>query len=635
MCGIAGILTRDREARDSRDVIGRMTGAVRHRGPDSGGVWTDDAAGIAFGHRRLAVIDLSEEGQQPMVSADGRYVINFNGEIYNFRALRRELESEPEAQRFRGGSDTEVMLAAISRWGLDAALTRFNGMFAFALWDRQERTLSLARDRMGEKPLYYARTPGSLIFGSELKALRAHPGFVAEIDRNALSLYLRHNYLPAPYSIYRGTYKLPAGCWCTVREGMSDWPAARSYWPHEQVVAQGLADPLRESDDEIVRQLESLLDDAVRLRMEADVPLGAFLSGGIDSSLIVALMQKASGRPVKTFSIGFAEKRYNEAEYASAVAGHLGTDHHELYVTPQEAMAVIPELPAIYDEPFADPSQIPTCLVSRLARQHVTVSLSGDGGDELFAGYDRYFQAARRARQIRRVPLPARRVLAGVMRSIPGGNGRRRRELADLLSVDTDYRLYHWLRAHWKRPDEIVLGGHEYATAMSSRSSPIGGAGFCDQMMYADMEMYLPDNGMVKVDRASMAVSLEARVPLLDHRLVEMAWRVPLRQKIRDGRGKWVLRTLLEKYVPAAMIDRPKRGFTVPIGAWLRGPLAVWADDLLAESRLRNDGFFDAAAVGQKWREHRAGAHDWTYPLWTVLMFQLWLTQQRPSAATQ
>jgi asparagine synthase (glutamine-hydrolysing) len=630
-----------------------MTGALVHRGPDSMGHWVDEQAGVSLGHRRLAIIDLSPEGHQPMVSACERYVIVFNGEIYNYKSLRRELEEQADGApplHFRGHSDTEVMLACISRWGLMQALQRFNGMFAFALWDRREHRLHLARDRMGEKPLYYGWTGKSFVFGSELKSLRAHPDFKGEINRDALALYLRHNYIPSPYSIFRGIYKLPPGTLITVDgSGGNKVPSPHAYWSCREAAEKGVADPFHGSEHEAIEQLESLLRDAVKLRMEADVPLGAFLSGGVDSSTVVALMQAQSERKVRTFSIGFHEAGYNEAVYAKAVAQHLGTDHTELYVSTEEAMAVIPRLSTLYDEPFADPSQIPTYLVSALARGHVTVSLSGDGGDELFAGYSRYFRTRRAWSRIHGMPKGLRSATAAMLKIIPssawGGvfsllrpvlprkiaqrlHGNKPHELAEIMSSESPEALYLWTMSHWKRPGDLVPGSHELPTVMSDSGQWPSFTDPMERMMYFDTMMYMPDDVLAKMDRASMGVSLEGRIPLLDHRLVELAWRIPLAMKVREGQGKWLLRQVLYKYVPKELIERPKMGFGVPVGAWLRGGLREWAEDLLDEQRLRREGFFDPAPIREKWSEHIAGKRNWQFHLWVILMFQTWLETQ-------
>lgn len=652
MCGIAGLLDTSRGTGEAelRAIAAAMAEALRHRGPDDCGAWVDVEAGIALGHRRLAIIDLTPEGRQPMMSACGRYVVVFNGEIYNFRDLRRELAGLGHV--FRGHSDTEVLLAAFAQWGPDAAVRRCNGMFAFGLWDRVGRRLLLARDRLGEKPLYYGRMGRFFLFGSELKALRAHPAFRGEVDRDALALYLRHNYIPAPYSIYRGVRKLPPGTMLWVEADGAGAPGEpEPYWSAKEMAERGVADPFRGSAEEAVAELEALLRDAVGLRMVADVPLGAFLSGGIDSSTIVALMQFQSNRPVKTFSIGFHETGYNEAEHAKVVARHLGTDHTELYVTPEEAMSVIPRLPALYDEPFSDSSQIPTFLVSELARRHVTVSLAGDGGDELFGGYGRYFLCRDLWQRIGRFPATGRRVLAAALAAVggclaaavppcaatgstsihgrPGRLGDKLQKLAEVLAFDSPEALYLRLVSHWKSPDRVVVGAGEPPTALTDRRRWADLPELVARLMYLDMVTYLPDDILVKVDRASMGVGLEARVPLLDHRVVEFAWRLPLSMKIRDGQGKWLLRQVLYRYVPKEIVDRPKMGFGVPIGAWLRGPLREWAESLLDERRLREEGYFDPRPIREKWREHLSGKHDWQYYLWDILMFQAWLGEER------
>ncbi|MGH9720029.1 MAG: asparagine synthase (glutamine-hydrolyzing) [Bryobacteraceae bacterium] len=645
MCGIAGYFDSPRPG--SHDLMERlvrkMSDSMHHRGPDDEGAWVDDAAGIALGQRRLSILDLSPLGHQPMHSACGRYVITFNGEIYNHRDLRRRLESD--GARFRGTSDTEVMLAAIAAWGLDAAVREFNGMFAFALWDRLERRLSLARDRAGEKPLYYARFGQTLLFGSELKALRAHPRFQGEIDRDALALFLRHSYIPAPYSIYQGVKKLPPGTTLTIAACSGRLPQPEPYWSFQGAAQQGTANPFTGSDEEAVSELDALIRDSVKLRMEADVPLGAFLSGGIDSSTTVAAMQAQSSRPVRTFTIGFNEAGYNEAEQAKLVARHLGTEHTELYVTPTEAMAVIPTLASIYDEPFGDSSQIPTILVSQLARRHVTVSLSGDAGDELFGGYTRYSWGNNIWRKTGWMPTSLKGAAARMLTALPVAGwealfrcadplmparfrqrnpGHKLHKLAEVLTAGSSREMYMGLVSQWKHPERLVLGAHEPLTALSSEGEWNRLPDLAHQMMYLDSVTYLPDDILVKTDRASMSVSLEARVPLLDHRLIEMAWRLPLHMKIRNGQGKWLLRQVLNKYVPKKLTDRPKMGFAIPIDGWLRGALRPWAEDLLAERRLRSEGYFDPREIRQKWQEHLSGVRNWQYYLWNILMFQSW-----------
>jgi asparagine synthase (glutamine-hydrolysing) len=623
-----------------------MTSAIRHRGPDDEGYFADRDSGIALGHRRLSIVDLSPHGHQPMTSPSDRYVIVFNGEVYNHMRLRSELEQAGYA--FRGRSDTEVVLAAIECWGAESALQRFIGMFAFALWDRRNRVLTLARDRIGKKPLYFGWVGSTFAFGSELKALKAIPGFANPIDRDAVSMLLRYNYIPAPWSIWQHIFKLPPACVLQVDANLAKEPIdaaslserMRKFWSEQGVAEHGVRNRLELSDAEATARLDELLRDAIGLRMEADVPLGAFLSGGVDSSAVVALMQAQSSRPVHTFSIGFDGNGYDEARYARDVATHLGTDHHELYVTAQDALNVVPQLSAMYDEPFADSSQIPTYLVSKFARSRVAVSLSGDGGDELFAGYNRHFWGGGLRNGLNSMPLALRRVAAAGVRS--KGFGRslelvmpmlparlqlntpraKAEKLADMLAAGSDEERYRLLVSHWRNPESVVLDAKEPALLRDSSTPWLSNSS--EQMMYQDMIGYLPDDILVKVDRASMAVSLEARVPLLDHRVVEFAWRVPMHQKVRDGQGKWLLRQVLYRYVPKNLVERPKQGFGGPVGDWLRGPLRDWAESLLAEDRLRREGFFNPGPIQAMWAAHVSGKAEHPYRLWSVLMFQAW-----------
>jgi asparagine synthase (glutamine-hydrolysing) len=652
MCGIAGSLDArgQRNRADLEAVASAMAGTLSHRGPDGSGVWVDEQAGLALGHRRLAIIDLTDGGRQPMVSASGRYVITFNGEIYNFQKLRSELEVQGKAPAWRGHSDTEVMLAAIEAWGLDSAMRRFVGMFSFALWDRAERHLFLVRDRLGEKPLYYGWIGAVFLFGSELKALQAHPSWGGEIDPNALSLLLRYNYIPAPYSIFQGINKLMPGTMLKIKSGApGHLPTPAHYWSAHTTAKAGLKEASVDvSEDETVDTLDTILREAIMQQMIADVPLGAFLSGGIDSSTVVALMQAQSDRPVKTFTIGFHEAAYNEAEAAKRVAEHLGTEHTEVYLTPQETMKVIPELPMLYDEPFADSSQIPTFLVARLARQHVTVSLSGDGGDELFGGYNRHVWGRRLSGVLRHVPSGIRRAGSRAITSISPQRwdslfrgmaalaptrltetnaGDRLYKLGEILDGDPA-AFYKETVSLWKDPESVVINSHEPMSSVTEDPALGGAHDLTARLMYLDMVNYLPNDILVKVDRASMGVSLEARVPFLDHRVVEFAWRIPMSMKIRDGVGKRVLRRLLSRYVPRALIERPKMGFGIPIDRWLRGPLRDWAETLLAEDRLQREGFFSAQPIREKWQEHLSGRRNWQYHLWGILMFQSWLEAQ-------
>ena len=647
MCGITGFLDLTRQLPNSelKATVTRMSDTIRHRGPDDSGAWVDEQCGVALGFRRLAIIDLTPSGHQPMASADGRYVIVFNGEVYNFGALRQELLGL--GHTFRGTSDTEVMLESVCQWGLETAVGRFNGMFAFALWDRQERRLFLVRDRLGIKPLYYGWAGQVLLFGSELKALCAHPALRPEIDRNALALLLRHNCIPAPYSIYVGVKKLPPGCILTVNMDAGQKEAEpQPYWSARQVVEDAVANPFCGTEAEAIEQLDALLRESVRLRMIADVPLGAFLSGGVDSSTVVALMQAQSSRPVKTFTIGFNEDSYNEARYAKAVAAHLGTEHTELYVKPEEAQAVIPLLPTLFDEPFSDSSQIPTYLVSQLARRHVTVSLSGDGGDELFAGYNRYLWGRKIWNRIGWIPQPLRNTAGRALGKVAPQSwdtllkpthfselGEKARKLSEVLSAKDPREIYFRLTSHWKEPCQVVIGAVEPPTISNDSRRWATLNDFTQSMMYMDLVTYLTDDILTKVDRASMGVSLESRVPLLDdHRVVEFAWRLPLNFKIRNGQSKWLLRQVLYRYVPPQMIERPKMGFGVPIEAWLRGPLRPWAEDLLSENRLKQEGFLNPQPIRQKWQEHLEGKQNWHYYLWDILMFQAWLADAQRHA---
>jgi asparagine synthase (glutamine-hydrolysing) len=650
MCGIAGFLAAGavEPVEALEGLAARMGARLVHRGPDSGGTWSDEEAGVAFAHRRLSILDLSPEGAQPMHSESGRFVVTFNGEIYNFVELRDELARS--GHRFRGHSDTEVLLAAAEEWGFAGALRRFNGMFAIAIWDRAERLLHLARDRMGEKPVYYGWFGKTFLFASEIKALRVHPDFDGEIDRNAVALLMRHGYIPTPYSIHTGLRKLVPGAMLTVSRGSAGEVSLARYWSPREAATRGTLAPFVGSPDEAVSELDALLRSAVKLRMQADVPLGAFLSGGIDSSTIVALMQAQSAAPVRTFTIGFREDRFNEAEQAKGVASHLGTDHTELYVTPSDALDVIPRLPVLYDEPFADSSQIPTFLVAQLTRRHVTVSLSGDGGDELFCGYTRYALGAGLWRWLRWLPAAVRTLAARAIEAIPPSvwarslgplepmlpavlsapnRGQRIRGGAELLKLTTAEAMYRQLVSTWKEPERLVPGAEEPSTPLTDPAGWPSLPCFTETMMFLDAISYLPDDILVKVDRASMGVSLEARVPLLDHRVVELAWRLPLELKQRDGTSKWILRRVLDRYVPRALIERPKMGFGVPIDSWLRGPLREWAEDLLSEDRLTREGFLDAAAIRNAWRAHLCGQRDAHYCLWPVLMFQSWLAAQR------
>jgi len=604
MCGLTGFVARAATPDGMRAALRGMSECLAHRGPDDSGEWFDAEASVALGFRRLAIIDLSPAGHQPMLSASGRYAVTLNGEIYNFEELRRELRAE-----WRGHSDTEVMAAAFDAWGVEAAVRRFNGMFAIAVWDREARRLHLVRDRMGVKPLYYGFAGGAFVYGSELKALRRHPGFDARIDERAVQLFLRFMYVPAPHTIYEGISKLMPGTMLTF-DAATRATTTTVYWSAREAATRGASNRFQGSEEEASQQLESLLLDAVRIRMVADVPLGVFLSGGIDSSLVTALMQAQSASPVRSFSIGFNEAAYNEAHHAAAVARHLGTAHTELILTADDIIGVIPRLPAMYDEPFADSSQIPTHLVAALARKHVTVTLSGDGGDELFGGYRRYFIGQRAVQLFDTVPRPLRPLAGLALSAVP--NARVRKVARTLRANDVD-RLYFEIISFWPSTEESPVANRAEWPPLED---PV------ERMMYLDQVSYLPDDILVKVDRASMAVSLEAREPLLDYRLVEFAWTLPMAMKVRAGKGKRILRRVLYRYVPEALIERPKMGFGIPLEDWLRGPLREWAESLLDPKRLQ---YVDVPAVRAKWDEHLAGQRDWQFHLWAVLMLQAWL----------
>jgi len=660
MCGFAGLLSA---TPSNCQFARRMAAQLLHRGPDDHGYWADEHAGVGLGHQRLSIVDLSAAGHQPMRSADGRYVIVYNGEIYNHTALRREVETGgggPGHNGWAGHSDTETLLAAIALWGLEAALQKCVGMFALALWDIRDRTLFLARDRFGEKPLYYGWAGGDFVFGSELKALRAHPGFGNDVDRGALRLLASRAYVPAPLSIFRRIYKLTPGCILRVGEGGwrvprdappmpghgTDGMAMTRYWSYAEVVRSGLADPVG-SEQEALELLEPALAAAIEGQSLADVPVGAFLSGGIDSSLVAALYQKYSPRSVRTFSIGFEDKVYDESGHAREVARHLGTEHNERIVTAREAQDVIPLLSDMYDEPFADSSQIPTHLVSRFAREQVTVALSGDGGDELFGGYNRYISAARLWRHAARVPGPARAAAAALLGTVSASvwtrlaslrGGERpphygikvRKGIRTVGAARSLGDLFESFLDEWSGEPSPVLGSDGMPASCAFDLDPGVAAPDAVRMMYCDATSYLPDDILCKVDRAAMAVSLETRVPFLDHRVAGIAARIPVGMKIQGGKGKMILRQLLYREAPAALFERPKAGFAIPLGDWLRGPLRDWAEELLVP-RLEQGGYFDARAVRRRWQQHLSGERDSAQALWAILMFQAWARRELPT----
>ncbi|MEM9280763.1 MAG: asparagine synthase (glutamine-hydrolyzing) [Verrucomicrobiota bacterium] len=651
MCGISGIWEREASV-DIRKCVTSQIDCLRHRGPDGKGIWYDDENGVALGHARLSILELTDLGSQPMHSRCGRYVISYNGEVYNFQKLRSDLSTLGHV--FKGTSDTEVMLAAISEWGVFEAVKKFVGMFAFALWDRKENTIQLCRDRIGIKPIYYYWDGKSLVFASELKALKVIPHLNLDINRDAVTLLLRHSYIPSPFSIYRNVSKLLPGQILTVGEidfENGELPDPEPFWSAKDVVESRGGGEFTGSATEAVAELDRFLGDAIEARMISDVPLGAFLSGGVDSSTVVAIMQSRSSRPVRTFSIGFSESEFNEAVQAKEVADYLGTNHTEWYVSPKEAQAVIPNLPHFYDEPFSDSSQIPTMLVSELAKRQVTVSLSGDGGDELFAGYNRYEIGHQMWMRFRRMPGFARSFMSSGLRALSEKQwntlfrlgspflpqrwrlrmpGYRAHKFSEVVAVSDPKAMYRQLVSHWNEPEKLVVGSKEPLTCLTDPEDQLseGIADFRERMMYLDLIAYLQGDVLTKVDRASMSVGLEARVPLLDHRVVEFAWSLPMEYKIRNGRGKWVLRKVLEQYLPERLINRPKMGFGIPIGEWLRGDLRDWAESLLDDNEMMDQGILDPSPIRKIWGQHLSGDADWQYLLWDVLMFQAWIKHQ-------
>lgn len=641
MCGITGFYQSNPSAGDATQILTAMTAQLTHRGPDDSGIWFDSKTGIALGHRRLSILDLSAHGRQPMLSQNERFVLVYNGEIYNFLTLKKQLEAKQYC--FKSHSDTEVILTLMMEYGLEQALPLLSGMFAFALWDKQNQTLHLARDRVGEKPLYYGLVNGAFVFGSELKAMRNYPGFSNAIDRGSLTLFLRYGYIPAPHSIYEGIHKLAPGTYLTVSQSaFQKLPEPTTYWSAIRAAEKGIASPHPINDAEAISATHDFLNLSVKNRMISDVPIGALLSGGIDSSLITALMQANSATPIKTFTIGFHEKTYNEAHYAKAVASHLGTYHTELYIEETEALDVIPKLPIIYDEPFADSSAIPTYLVSLLTKQQVSVCLSGDGGDELFGGYNRYLLAKTLWKKIALCPYPIRIVMQKVLLSASPTRwqqllyflrfpmiGDKLHKLAGGLTAQSPELLYHFLISQWHNADELVTEQNLGITPRHIRLHPQNSMTFIEKMMLTDTLSYLPDDILVKLDRATMAAGLESRAPFLDHEVLEFAWGLPMHLKVRNHTTKWVLREILSQYVPKPLFERPKMGFGIPLNSWLRGPLREWAEHLLNKKVMEAQGFLRPEPILQKWHEHVSGKRNWQYPLWTVLMFQAWIETQR------
>jgi asparagine synthase (glutamine-hydrolysing) len=648
MCGFFGILGFKNF--NSAD-IEKSLFAIKHRGPDDSGIWIDQNDKICLSHTRLSIVDLSPLGHQPMVSKNKRYVIIFNGEIYNFNSIKLEIESKFGFKEWISNSDTEILLESISLWGIEEAVNKLSGMFAFALWDTIEKTLTLCRDRMGEKPLYYGWLENEFKFGSDLSSFKSSDSINYEIDRDALSLFMRYSYITAPHTIYKNVKKLIPGSILTVSLNNKE-PNIIKYWDEKIVIQDGKTNPFNGDSSTLINTLDHLLIDSVKNKMIADVPIGAFLSGGIDSSLIVAIMQSLSTNPINTFTIGFDDIRFNEAKHAKAVAKHIGTNHNEYYVSPKEIIDLVSNLSSIYSEPFADPSQLPTILVSKLAKKSVTVALTGDAGDEIFCGYRTYNKAYNFEKLRSSIPIDIRLLFASFVSSdvvqkmsksvediffkknLNHNNisfSQKLLKISDLLKQDSKENLYRSLVSRWEDPESFVLQSKESSTIFSTGDSIISKLDFIDYMMAVDTLTYLPDNNLCKVDRASMFSSLETRVPLLDHKIIEFAWSLPLNLKLNNGITKWPLRQILYKYVPKELIERPKMGFSVPLASWLRGPLRDWAEELLDEKKMIEDGYLNFKIIKNKWDEHLSGKYNWEFQIWNVLMFQSWLRNNTQS----
>ena len=651
MCGINGFYSNSLNTYNN--VIARMNSAISHRGPDAKGFWEDKNSGIVLGHQRLSIIDLSAAGNQPMQSKSGKLILTYNGEIYNHLEIRKELEIFNSDIKWRSKSDTETLIEAIDFWGIEKTLGKIEGMFAFGLWDQQKHSLILARDRIGEKPLYFGWQGNGkdqvFLFGSELKGLKIHPSFCGELNRNSIALQLRHNCIPAPYSIYKDIHKLLPGHYLHLNEKdlkNSLLPDPKIYWSLEKIAIHGNNNQINLSEEDMIDEFHKCLQISVKKQMISDVPLGAFLSGGIDSSTIVAMMQSQSIRPVKTFTIGFEDSDYNEAEYAKKIAKYIGTDHSELYVSSKKAMEIIPELPTIYDEPFSDSSQIPTLLVSKLSKNHVKVALSGDGGDELFCGYNRHIMSQKFSNIFRLMPFALRKVFSSSIRLISDKNwnslskflpvlnqyhnfGDKLYKAANALESKTIQDMYYMLCSHWTNPTDVVKESREPGTFLTEFKPDLNSLNNQQQMMLLDLLTYMPNDILVKLDRAAMSFSLETRVPFLDHKLIEHVWKIPHHLKFRNNQGKWILKQILEKYIPKNLIERPKTGFAAPIGTWLRGPLKDWAENLLCEKKLKQDGYLNYDLIRHKWKEHLSGNRNWQSDLWDVLVFQAWFNAQK------